>query len=187
MSENTERKSFWNWIGLPDAGDMRELGALLQAQSAQLTRMEAENRRLAAALERSQKRIGALKNILLIRQEQCAARTAREIMEHVQSCTSEIVRELESAQEKATNQRNLLAKQYEELASEQGEKISEQGKSLSEQCAKLLTVSGRTQETLRKSALNQDELLRVLIVNALQDECEAMLKGTESRGARKKR
>ena len=146
----SEKKSFWNWIGLPDASDMRALRDLLQTQSAQLSRIERENYRL-------RKRAGQLEKVLAFRQEQCAAQISREISEQIQSSASEIAQKLDGVQQKSMEREE-----------------------------KLLFTTDKTYDALVKSAQNQDELLRILIVNALQDEVNAALDAEKAKGKPRK-
>lgn len=116
-----EKKSFWNWIGLPDSSDIHALQDLLQTQSEQLARMEEENQRLGAILERAEERIGQLET------------------------------------ENSAITQTLNAMRTETAA----------------QMEKLSFADGKTYDALMKNAQNQDELLRILIVNTLQKELEA--------------
>lgn len=118
-----EKKSFWNWIGLPDSSDIHALQDLLQTQSEQLARMEEENQRLGAILERAEERIGQLET------------------------------------ENSAITQTLNAMRTETAA----------------QMEKLSFADGKTYDALMKNAQNQDELLRILIVNTLQKELEATL------------
>ena len=141
-----ETKSFWNWLGLPNRSDVLALQDLLQTQSEQLARMETENQRLSTLLERTKQRVGLLQNALIFREKRIVEKTGQEVREQVQASVAEITRKLGEAQEQTAAQME-----------------------------KLSFAEGKTYDALMKSAENQDELLRIFIVNTLQKELEATL------------
>ena len=141
-----EKKSFWNWLGLPDCSDVRALRDLLKAQSEQLARMEEENQNLRLLLERTKSRMGKLENALVFRQKSVADKATQKIREQIQASVAEIAQQLNATRTETAAQM---------------EKLSFNG--------------GKTYDALMKNAQNQDELLRILIVNTLQKELEATL------------
>ena len=152
-----EKKSFWNWIGLPDRSDLVALQDLLQIQSEQLARMEDENQRLRLVAERTKSRIGRLENALAFRQKSIAEKVSQEIREQIQVSAAEIAEKLDATRTETDAQ-----------------------------IEKLFFADDKTYDALMKNARNQDELLRLLIVNTLQKELETTLDSNSKESKRKR-
>lgn len=139
-------KGFWNRIGLPSAADFRELQQLCHAQEQRISDVEATNRQLTETLRSIDLHLGALGEKLEGSQKQCADDISRSVKKQLQAYESNFFQKLDT-----------IAR----LASTEQEK--------------LMSVNENTYQLLTRSAKDQDELLRILIVNMLQGEVDQLL------------
>lgn len=134
---------FWNAIGLPNVEDIQNLVQLCQQQSQKIEMLEAEIQILQTTMQ-------TLQNNIQI----SFARTADHQNEQTQAVSQTIQAGFEQ-------QKTELEKWQ-----------KEQGKRDADAQRKNTALHQKTQKALADSAKNQDELLRILIVDSLEYELD---------------
>ena len=164
------RWNFWNWIGLPSASDIQSLRDNLSA-------LRAENQRLSSMLNRTNKRIVKLEEALIFRQKRSTMQLCEELREQIERSVGELANKLANAsqsnaeqQEKIISMNDGLREQIERSVGELAHKLADTSQSSAEQQEKIISIEDDTYKLLSKSARNQDELLRILIINTLNAE-----------------